>query len=101
MRRLFLALAVLLLAACANPPGAAGNPAEVIAAAEAWGRAYDSRDPARIVAMYAPDATFWGTTMKSIATAPPAVAEYFKDAAARPNARVRFDSHNVRITGDA
>jgi hypothetical protein len=38
--------------------------------------------------------------MKSIATTPPAVAEYFKDAAARPNARVRFDSHNVRLLGD-
>jgi len=100
MRRLFLALAVLLLAACATPGGPAGDPAEVIAAAEAWGRAYDSRDPARIVAMYAPDATFWGTTMKSIATAPPAVAEYFKDAASRPNGRVRFDSHKVLITGD-
>src|SRR5438045_8190809 len=79
MRRLFLVLAALLLAACASAPGAPGNPADVIAAAEAWGTAFNSRDPARINAMYAPDTTFWGTTMKSIATTPAGVADYFKD----------------------
>jgi uncharacterized protein (TIGR02246 family) len=96
---MFTGAAALMLAGCASMPRG-GAEAEVVAAAQAWGAAYDSRDPARIAAQYAPDATLWGTTMKSIATAPPAVADYFKDAAARPNARVRFDSHNVRVLGD-
>lgn len=73
---------------------------EVIEAAERWRAAYDARDPSRIAAQYAPDATFWGSTMKCIATDPAGVAAYFKDAALRPDARVRFDSHNVRILGD-
>ena len=89
----------LVLAGCAGMPSG-GTEAEVLAAAQAWGAAYDSRDAGRIAAQYAPDATFWGTTMKSISTTPVAVAEYFKDAAARPNARVRFDSHVVRMLGD-
>lgn len=38
--------------------------------------------------------------MKSLAADPEAVHAYFKDAAARPNARVRFDSHQVRLLGD-
>lgn len=89
----------LVLSGCAGMQSG-GTEAEVVAAAQAWGAAYDSRDAARITAQYAPDATFWGTTMKSIAITQPAVSEYFKDVAARPNARVRFDSHTVRMLGD-
>lgn len=100
MRRLIPALAALLLAACAAAPVAPANPADVIAAAEAWGAAFNSRDPVQINGMYAPDTTFWGTTAKSIATTPSGVAEYFKDVSARPNTRVKFDSHNVRFVGD-
>jgi uncharacterized protein (TIGR02246 family) len=101
MRRLFLALGtLLLLSACASPPGKTGDPAEVIAAAEAWGTAFNTHDAKVIAAMYAPDATLWGTNLKSVATTPAAVAEYFKDVAARPNVRVKFDTHNVRMLGD-
>lgn len=96
---MWIGAAALVLVGCAGLPRG-GTEAEVVAAAQAWGVAYDSRNPARIVAQYAPDATFWGTTSKSVAATPQAVAEYFKDAAARPNARVRFDSHNVRMLGD-
>jgi uncharacterized protein (TIGR02246 family) len=98
-RRSLVLAGMLVLAGCATQAPSAGE-GDVIAAAEAWGAAYGSRDPARIAGMYAKDATFWGTTMKGIATDPPAVFTYFKDAAARPNARVRFDSHNVRVLGD-
>jgi uncharacterized protein (TIGR02246 family) len=98
-RRSLVLAGLLVLAGCATQPPGAGE-GEVIAAAEAWKAAYDSRDPARIAGMYAKDATFWGTTMKVIATDPAAVFTYFKDAGARPNGRVRFDSHNVRVLGD-
>jgi len=98
-RRSLVLAATLVLAGCATqaPTGGEGD---VIAAAEAWKAAYDSRDPARIAGTYAKDATFWGTTMKGVATDPAAVFAYFKDAGSRPNARVRFDSHNVRVLGD-
>jgi uncharacterized protein (TIGR02246 family) len=96
-------LAVFALAGCAStgavaPPDKAN--AEVLAATDAWRAAYDSRDPARISAMYGSGAVFWGTTMKTIATSPEAIAAYFKDAAARPNARVVFTEQHVRVYGD-
>ena len=49
--------------------------------------AFNSRDPKRIVALYAPDAVFWGTTAKTIATTPESIWAYFKDAGQRPSTR--------------
>ena len=72
---------------------------QVTAATDAWRAAYDSRDPKRITALYASDAALWGTNLKVIAVTPIAVAEYFKDAPARPNARVVFGEQNIRIYG--
>ena len=99
MRTATALLPACFLVACATQMPRAGE-GEIVAAADAWRAAYDSRDPLRIQAQYAKDATFWGTTMKSVATDPDAVFAYFKDAAARPNARVHFDSHHVRVLGD-
>ena len=81
-----------LLSACATGTGGGTTAGidRVTAATAAWRAAYDSRDPARITAMYAPDAVLWGTTAKIIAANPSAIAEYFKDAGKRPNARVEF-----------
>ena len=47
--------------------------AGVSAATQAWTEAFNSRDPKRIVALYATDAVFWGTTAKAIATTPEAL----------------------------
>jgi len=96
-----LALAAALTA-CASP-GPRSEPddaREVLAATDAWRAAYDSRDAARIGALYGPGAVFWGTTMKTVATTPAAIAEYFKDAATRPQARVVFTEQHVRVYGD-
>ena len=102
MRASVIALLLVSLLGCANPPIApiTSPSQEVAAATEAWRSAFDSRDPALITAMYAPDAVFWGTTMKTIATSPVAVADYFKDAASRPNARVVFTEQYVRVYGE-
>ena len=73
---------------------------QVAAATDDWRAAYDSRDPKRITAQYAADAALWGTNLKAIAVTPAAVAEYFKDARARPEARVVFGEQNIRVYGD-
>jgi uncharacterized protein (TIGR02246 family) len=70
------------------------------AALEAWVEAFNSRDPKRIVARYAPDAVLWGTTAKAIATTPAQIWDYFKDAGKRPTTRVLIDSTVERVTGD-
>lgn len=102
MRVLSGVLSVALLSACATSTGVGGTGGkdQVAAATAAWRAAYDSRDSARIRAMYDSDAVLWGTSAKTVAANPPAIAEYFKDAEKRPNARVAFGEQHIRVYGD-
>jgi uncharacterized protein (TIGR02246 family) len=101
MRVLYGVLLVTLLSACATiTGGGAGGKDEVAAATAAWRAAYDSRDSARIRAMYDSDAVLWGTTAKTVSPNPTAIAEYFKDTGKRPNARVTFGEQHIRVYGD-
>jgi uncharacterized protein (TIGR02246 family) len=102
MRVLYGVLLVTLLSACATGRGGSetGGTDQVAAATAAWRAAYDSRDPARITAMYAPDAVLWGTTAKTVAANPSAIAEYFKDAGKRPDARVELGGQHARVYGN-
>jgi hypothetical protein len=95
-----VAIAALMLSACATGAGRGADPDDIAAAAAAWRAAYDSRDPARITGMYDSDAVLWGTTAKTVAANPAAIAEYFKDAARRPNARVTFGEQHNSVYGD-
>lgn len=103
--QLFVAtLLMAFLSSCASTTGGAESDsaakAEVTAAVADWIAAYDSRDPARISAQYAPDAVFWGTGSKTVRTNPSDIAEYFKDAAKRPNARASIGEQHVRVYGN-
>lgn len=102
MRVLYGVLLVALLSACATSTGGVGTGGkdQAAAATAAWRAAYDSRDPARITAMYDSDAVLGGTTAKTVAANPAAVAEYFKDAPKNPNARVTFGEQHIRVYGD-
>ena len=102
MRAFCMMLMAWILAGCAAVPGAGsqGDPAPVVAATSAWREAYDSRDAARIVALYDQDAVLWGTRAKQIAATPAAILDYFKDAASRPTARVAIQEQYARIYGD-
>jgi uncharacterized protein (TIGR02246 family) len=96
----------------AAPPLAAATPAaapqsapatardEVAAATVAWAEAFNSRDPARIVARYDFDAMLWGTSAQRLAAGPAAIAEYFKNARERPGDRVSLGEQHVRVYGD-
>ena len=70
------------------------------AALQAWVDAFNSRDPRRIVALYAQDAVFWGTTAKTIATTPESIWAYFRDGAQRPWTRVTVNVQHERTYGD-
>jgi hypothetical protein len=86
--------------AASRAPGAAAaqpTPADTL---QAWVDAFNSRNPKRIVALYAPTAVFWGTTATAIATTPAQVWDYFKDAGQRPATRVTIDSSHPRVFGD-
>ena len=102
MQILLTVLLLAMVSACSTTPGVspANSMQQIAAVTEDWRAAYDSRDPKRIAALYASDAALWGTNLKAIAVTPAAVAEYFKDAPARPDARVVFTEQNVRVYGD-
>jgi uncharacterized protein (TIGR02246 family) len=96
-------LAALLLALAALAPGAvlaASETEQAIAqATAAWADAYNSRDAARITALYAPDALFWGTRSPAIADRPEQVAQYFQESVRNPNLRVTVNEQHIRVYG--
>lgn len=101
MRTLLFSLLLFLLNACASVPADGQATRDQIAAAtQAWQAAYDSRDPKNIVGMYDADAVLWGTAAKTIAPNPTAIQEYFKSAAARPDARVVIGEQHIRVFGE-
>ena len=97
--KLFLAALILAIAPVRAQPAPSADTAGVTAATAAWVEAFNSRDPKRIVASYAPDAVFWGTTAKAIATTPDAIWAYFKDAGQRPLTRVAIEAQHPRVYG--
>ena len=101
MRGTLPVLMLLLVSACATTTTSLDTSKQQVAAAtDDWRAAYDSRDPKLLAASYSIDAALWGTNLKVLATTPAAIAEYFKDAPARPDARVVFQEQNIRIYGD-
>ncbi len=91
-----LLLCMTLLAAAAH----AAPADDVEAATEAWAAAYNSHDPRQVLARYAVDAVFWGTTSEVLRDSPDAIAEYFSGLSRRPNARVEIGDHRVRVFGN-
>jgi uncharacterized protein (TIGR02246 family) len=73
---------------------------EVAAATAAWVEAFNSRDPARIVALYDPEAVLIGTSAKAPGQGKAAIAQYFKNAPSQPMNRVALGEHRVRVYGD-
>ena len=97
---LLFAFLTACVTADAGRPSADKAKEEVAAATQAWRAAYDSRDPQRIAAQYAPDAVFWGTTSKAVRPTPETIMEYFKDAGKRPDARVEIVEQHIQVYGD-
>jgi hypothetical protein len=42
----------------------------------------------------------WGTSAKTVSPTPASIAEYFKDAKKRPDARVTLGEQHIRVYGD-
>jgi uncharacterized protein (TIGR02246 family) len=97
---LLILQSLLVMIVLAPWPSVAGPVEDVTDATRAWGAAYDSRDSAKILARYAPDAVFWGTSSPTLRDTPETIAEYFRNSPAQPNARVRIGALKVRVWGD-
>jgi len=91
-------VSILLLPARAQAgAGALEIEQEAVQATMNWVEAYNSRDAARIAALYAPDAVFWGTRSSTIATRPEQILQYFTESAQNRNLRVAIDDRRVRL----
>jgi len=75
--------------------------AQVAAATAEWIATFNTRDAARISALYAPDAILWGTVSQTIRTTPQEILEYFEESSAkRPKLRMFLGEYHVRLYGD-
>ncbi|HEX7811209.1 MAG TPA: DUF4440 domain-containing protein [Burkholderiales bacterium] len=71
------------------------------AATVEWITTFNTRDPVKISALYAPDAILWGTVSKTIRTTPAEILEYFTESATkRPNLRMFLGETHVRHYGE-
>lgn len=77
--------------------GAVQAEEEIAQATAAWVEAYNSRDAERIVALYAPEALFWGTRATVIAGTPQQIAAYFLESVRNPNLRVAVNERHIRV----
>ena len=103
MRNAMVLLVSLCLAGCEahlSTRASASDAAQISAATVSWVEAYNSRDPARISALYHPEAVLWGTVSSSLKKNADGVADYFKDARKRPDARVSIVEQAPRVYGD-
>jgi uncharacterized protein (TIGR02246 family) len=98
------ATSLLLLLACTALAGERNDDdvkAQVAAATAEWIATFNTRDPLRISALYAPDAVLWGTVSQTIRTTPQEILEYFTDSTTkRPNLRMFLGEYHVRLYGD-
>ncbi len=90
----------LLLTLASSHLFAADPSSDIAAVTRAWIDAFNTRDPERILALYADDAVFWGTTSATLRDTPDEIREYFITSPQRPHVRVAIDEQRIRVHGD-
>ena len=74
--------------------------ADVEAATGAWISAFNRKSTTDIVALYARDAVFFGTSSPLLRDSPELVQDYFKGLADLGNATIATGDHRVQVFGD-
>ncbi|MBF0480931.1 MAG: SgcJ/EcaC family oxidoreductase [Desulfovibrionaceae bacterium] len=97
--KIYFSLAWLLVLLAA-PVAWAGPADDVRDAAAAWVAAFNSHDPDAILALYDPEAVFWGTTSPVLRAAPEAIREYFQGLPGRPMVKITLGDAVARVSGD-
>lgn len=103
MRKCFTAACVIFLMFIGAPANAeeTADEAKVAAATRLWIDTFNTRDAARITALYAPDAVLWGTVSQTIRTTHDEILEYFIDSSKkRPDLRMFLGEYHVQLFGD-
>lgn len=89
-------MAVLLLATAAQ----ADDRSDVEQATARWIDAFNRKSSRDIVALYAPDAVFFGTSSPVLRDKPELVVDYFKGLASLGDAKIALEDHRVQLHGD-
>ncbi len=95
-RAAFIALTVTF--ACSNL--SANTVTDVEAATQQWIAAFNRHSTDEIVALYATDAVFFGTTSPVLRDTPALVRDYFKSMADHANSTIGMGEHRVQVFGD-
>jgi uncharacterized protein (TIGR02246 family) len=94
-----LVMVVVLAAALPFAVARADNKSDVEAATLRWIDAFNRKSSADIVALYAPDAVFFGTSSPVLRDKPELVQEYFKGLGAQGDAVISMGEHRVQVFG--
>lgn len=93
-------IAVLALLAGTLPVAAmADDRSDVEAATARWIDAFNRRSSTDIVALYAPDAVFFGTSSPVLRDRPELVRDYFKGLATLGDSVISMGDHRVQVFG--
>jgi uncharacterized protein (TIGR02246 family) len=98
-RRLAASLAIVSMIACASL-FAATPPSDVEKATEQWISAFNRKNAREIVALYAKDAVFFGTSSPVLRDKPELVWDYFKGIADLGDSTIAVGEHRVQVFGD-
>ena len=91
----------VLVAGCQSMQSQDAVRSEILAATRAWADAVNACDPARISALYSPEAVLWATTSPNITSTPEGVRKYFDGVCAAPTPpKVEFGEQLIRVHGD-
>jgi uncharacterized protein (TIGR02246 family) len=79
----------------------AGPREDALAVVERWAAAFTASDVDAVMSLYAPDATFLGTSSREVVEAPQDIRRYFERALLNDRPRsAKLDSHTVAVLSD-
>ena len=84
----------------AGAPVFADTAKDVEATTQQWITAFNRKSATEIVALYAKDAVFFGTTSPILRDTPDLVQDYFKNIGNLGNATMSMGDHRVQVFGD-
>ena len=96
---MFVRIAIVCAALSLSAAAAAGPREDVAAATQAWADAFSRHDLEGLLALYDPEAVFWGTSSATLRDSPQAIADYFKGVPTSSMV-VRLGASRVRVLGD-
>jgi len=94
-----IAVLVVLSAALPAACALADDKSDVEAATARWIDAFNRKSSTDIVALYAPDAVFFGTSSPVLRDRPELVSEYFKGLPGQGDAVISMGEHRVQVFG--